>query len=166
MRSATLAVVFTVGVFLAMGQLVSVDENIVALKSAEVEIRNVVAESSLKGPAQTMIVRPEIIALEPAPSHLSRDQILMSFELSDTEVLMAEFSFEFSQNPETTQNNVEVAMVDIHSLIQIGELEGARQRYSHLKMECGGCGLPDTLEALVLAAQVMATKHSNMLETG
>jgi hypothetical protein len=166
MRSATLAVVFTLGVFLVMGQLVSVDENIAAFGSLNHDVVNLSPESTTQVAAQTRIRRPENIALEAAPSHLSRDQILMSFELKDTDTLMDGFSFEFSPNSEVRQSNLAIAMVDIHSLIQNGEFDDARQRYSHLKKECSDCGLPDTLEALVRAVQVITTAQRNPLETG
>jgi len=49
-------------------------------------------------------------------------------------------------------------MLDIDSMIQTGELDDARQRYSDLKTDCDDCGLPDTLEALVIASQEFAAK--------
>ena len=170
LRSATLAIVLTVGVFFAMGQLVSVDENIAALDQPEIKVGNAADSESFSQASQGVIVLPENVALEPAPSGLSRDHILMTFELSETEELLAKLSFDFSNNSDSSQADfdvaaVQVAMVDINSLIQTGALDNARQRYSDLKTECDGCSLPDTLEALVIAAQAFASK-SNDLETG
>lgn len=170
LRSATLAVILTLGVFLAMGQVLNVDEATIGkskrlVNNAETVIDNVVSQETLNEPRQSTITKPEHLVLEPAPSGLSRDQILMSFELSDTEELLAESTFEFTQNSAFTQNKVVLAIADINSLIQVGELDNARQRYSELITECNGCGLPKTLEALVLAAQEFASK-TNASKTG
>jgi len=165
LRSATLAIVFTIGTFFAMGQLVSVDENVAAIDESKLNIKEAASNEAAIKPDQTPLTLPENIALEPAPSSLSRDQILMNFELSDTEELLAQLSFDFSENPKLVQNNIEVAMIDISSLIQTGELDNARQRYSDLKTQCDGCSLPATLEALVLAVQEFSIKVNDS-ETG
>ena len=161
LRSATLAIVFTSGVFLAMGQLLNVDDTFTANNPSKANADKPVFIERLEPSIQAPIVRHKNLALEPAPSGLSRDQILMNFELSDTEELLAQLSFNFSQNPEFDQGNIEVAMLDINSMIQIGELDDARQRYSDFKVECGDCNLPDSLEALVLAAQLFVTKNNS-----
>jgi len=163
LRSASLAIVFTVGTFVVMGQLVSVDENIASFDDAVIEENEVLSNEPVYKPNRTIIILPENVALEPAPSRLSRDQILMNFELSDTEELLAKLSLKFE--PSTKPNNdglfgtaVQIAMLDIDSMIQTGELDDARQRYSDLKTDCDDCGLPDTLEALVIASQEFAAK--------
>ena len=163
LRSATLAVVFTLGAFFAMGQIVNVDESKIALKQADNFID--FDTSSEKKPARTTIVRPENVALEPAPSRLTRDQILMSFKLSDTGELIANLPFEFDRNSSFTQNSIALAMTDISSMIGVGELDNARQRYSELISQCDGCNLPETLEALVIASQHFATS-ANLEESG
>lgn len=165
LRSASLAIVFTVGVFFAMGQLLSVDDTLTAHQQTESDTPKPVSIERIETQSQRQIVRPRSLAMEPAPSGLSRDEILMSFELSDTEALLAELSFEFSQNSAFDQGSIEVAMIDINSLIETGELDNARQRYSDLKSECDSCNLPNSLEAFVLAAQVFATKK-NPSKTG
>jgi hypothetical protein len=175
LRTASLAIVLTVGVFLAMGQLVSVDQN-----AAVVDNSAVLNKAAPRNPSATMNTdvteqitiassqgRPlstSNIALKPLPSGLSRDQILLNFELSDTEKLLATLSFEFNQSS-LDRNKAELAMVDINSLIQVGELDNARKRYGDFINRCIACGLPETLEDLVLAAHNLAIKNSDF-ETG
>jgi hypothetical protein len=89
----------------------------------------------------------------------------MNFELSYTEALLAELSFKFKQNTGFDQNNINVAIADIGSLIKVGEFNDARKRYHDLRTECDGCDLPDSLEALVLAAQRFKIEK-NPSETG
>jgi hypothetical protein len=176
LRTASLSIVFTIGVFFAMGQLVKVDENTLVLKDAsEINKRgsvahSVVSESVGNLVSQRTFAGAEKTVLEPLPSGLSRDQILMSFELSDSSELLAKLSFEFNQsndesNDGLNSNAAELAMSDINSLIQVGELANARQRYAEFIIQCAVCGLPKTLEDLVLAAHHLAIENS-AFETG
>jgi hypothetical protein len=114
--------------------------------------------------SQRSITRAENTPLEPLPSGLSRDQILMNFELSDSTELLAKLSLKFGQRG-LGSKLAELAMVDINSLIQVGELASARQRYAVFIIQCATCGLPETLEDLVLSAHHLAIKNS-VFETG
>jgi len=170
LRTASLAIVFTVSVFLAMGQLVSVDHEaielnkIATLSSPNATMNTVAAEQTTIASSQDRPLSRSNIALKPLPSGLSRDQILLNFELSDSEELLATLSFEFNQSS-LDRNKAELAMVDINSLIQVGELDNARKRYGDFINRCIACGLPETLEDLVLAAHNLAIKNSDF-ETG
>lgn len=164
LRSAGLATVLTLGTFVLMGQLISVDEELVV---DDTGLTNVISNESVKEPVelkQTHIRLPENIALEPAPSQLSRDQILLSFDLSDTEELLAGLPLTPSIEPDTDafyQVAVQPAIVDIDLMIRTGELNDARERYGELKLDCNGCGLPDTLEALIIVSQQFAANAAD-----
>lgn len=176
LRTASLAIVFTVGVFLAMGQLVSVDQNTLELNNHTAVLNGAdtnnpsatmnatVSEQTIITSSQDSPLSTANVALKPIPSSLSRDQILLNFELNDTVELLATLSFEFSQSG-LDRNRAELAIVDIDSLIQVGELDNARKRYGEFITRCVACGLPKTLEDLVLAAHDLAIKNSNF-ETG
>ncbi|MFQ3243698.1 MAG: hypothetical protein ACI9SP_000323 [Arenicella sp.] len=175
LRTASLAIVFTVGVFLAMGQLVSVNKNTLELNNTAVRngtatdnpsatMNTTVSEQTIITSSQDSPLNTANVALKPMPSGLSRDQILLNFELNDTAELLATLSFEFSQSG-LDRNRAELAIVDINSLIQVGELDNARKRYGEFITRCVACRLPRTLEDLVLAAHNLAIKNSNF-ETG
>lgn len=170
LRTASLAIVLTIAVFLGMGQLVSVDQktikgnNIAKPSNPSAIINTVTTEQTIATGTPRSPSSSTNVTLKPLPSGLSRDQILLNFELSDAEELLATLSFEFNQSS-LDRNRAELAMVDINSLIHIGELDNARKRYGDFINRCVACGLPETLEDLVLAAHNLAIKNSDF-ETG
>jgi len=158
--------VFTIGVFLVMGQMVKVEEPLVGINISDMNIDTTSENNGINSSVQTAIKFPDNPTRELEPSRLSRDQILLNFDLVHTQQLLAKLSLDFNSNSSSGHNEfddetVRLAMVDINSLIKTGELDDARERYSDLKTECDGCGLPETLEALVIALQSFSIKPIN-----
>ncbi len=166
LRSASLALVFTIGVFLVMGQMIKVNEPLVGTGAFEMKIDSTSGSKDISSSGQAAIEIPDHPAREPEPSRLSRDQILLNFDLAETQQLLTKLSLDFNRNSgsdhsELDAATVQLAMVDISSLIKTGELDDARQRYSELKTECDDCGLPETLEALVIVLQSFSNQPIN-----
>jgi len=155
------AAALTVGVFLGLSQMLSPDDletNLALKKTSPEGSRSVVIGSDVPQKTPNMVVTssntqpnsvPEISL---APSGGSRDEILMRFDPSETQDLLASLSAEFTGETWFDESGIVLAMNDINSLIRVGEFDGARQRYRDFKFGCKDCGLPDALEDLVLAA--------------
>ncbi len=154
--SLGVAAMLTVIVFLGLSQVISPDD-LVTSKVPTQDVDSVAFEpketnSSAQRLSQNTIVKPSSTQFSSAPSNGSRDDILMQFDLSETQDLLANLSGDLFGDAGVKQSSIRLAMNDINSLIQVGEFDGARQRYRDFTFDCKECGLPDSLEDLVLAA--------------
>ena len=98
------------------------------------------------------LVRPERIevAERPAFSKEKSDQILLDTVLPEPAELIASLDFNIGVDHAQMTQNIGLALSDINGMIRMGELDGARERYAQLRESCVDCGLPDSLELLVL----------------
>lgn len=145
----SLAILFTVGLFFGMSQMIVPDEQEIVVKSSSEKSvgRLVVSDTKVKN----LVERPELAAQQDAPSKISRDKILMDFDLPATNKLLAQMEFSFERDPTHSQVAIELAMFEINAMIELGTFDSARERYAMLLENCEDCGLPTTLEALVLS---------------
>ncbi len=168
--SLGVAAMLTVTVFLGLSQVLSPDD-LVANKVPTQDVDSVAfkqkeVDSSVQGLSQNTIVKPSSTELSSAPSKGSRDDILMQFDLSETEDLLANLSDDLFGDAGVKQSSIRLAMNDINSFIQVGEFDGARQRYRDFTFDCQECGLPDSLEDLVLAASSGIRANGSKDNTG
>lgn len=154
--SLGVAAMLTVIVFLGLSQVLSPDDLVVKKASTQgvdsVAFESTEAGSSAQPLSENTIVKPSNRQLSSAPSSGSRDDILMQFDLGETEDLLANLSNDLFGDAGVKQGSIRLAMNDINSLIKIGEFDGARQRYRDFAFDCKECDLPASLEDLVLAA--------------
>ena len=183
--SLSIAATFTVVVFLGLGHMLSVnDEAVIAKqvtptgvqesfqfsdKPSEATLDTVNQEPNVIAQANN-IAKPNNVPLEAAPTQLSRDEILMHFDLSETKELLAAMSSEFVSDSSSELPAVHLAMSDIQSLINVGEFDGARSRYhefrqNEFKVDCEQCTLPESLEGLIIAVTQLP-KRIKPQETG
>ena len=147
--TACLAVLFTVGLFFGMSHLIAPDELPIVFKDQpEVKVEGLVISEA---PVKNLVVRPELVTRQDAPSKVSRDKILMDFSLPATSKLLAKMEFGVAQDREEAQAAINIAMFEINTMIELGTFDSARERYAMLLENCQACSLPTTLEALVLS---------------
>jgi len=108
------------------------------------------------------LVKPSRIqvAERPAFSKEQSDQILLDTALPEPAELIASLDFSIEIDQAQMSQNIGLALSDINGMIRMGRLDGARERYAQLRDSCIDCGLPSSLELLVLNG-----RHAN-LETG
>jgi len=158
MGAVSLAVLFTMGLFFGMSQIVSPPEqNLVSATVDEVKRPEFV---SINSNEKAVIARPEYLAQEEAPTNISRDKILVDFALPSTDELIAKMEFGVDHERANARANIDLALNDISIMISLGTFDGARERYAKLLENCVSCILPPTLEALVLSS-INGQEHSS-----
>lgn len=150
--TVSLAVVFTTGLFLGMSQMILPEERAMVLNgdSKLVAGKLITREAKVKD----LIEAPEHAVTSNAPVKSSRDRILVDFDLPSASELIAQMEFNVEQDRADTQAAIDIAMLEISTMIELGTFDNARERYAMLLESCQPCSLPTTLEALVLDASV------------
>jgi hypothetical protein len=171
-RSATIALSLTLAIFLGMGQLLKFDHSeLLAIKNngndrESIDINN--ADFVTSKPNQ-QISKPIPQLVAKAPSQAQRDSFLMesisTIGLPDTSDLLETMVFDLASDRSSAQASINLAMDDIRSMIHLGDFNDARERYVklkrvQLKQHCPPCGLPDSLDDLLIA------QSASILNTG
>ena len=171
-RTATIAVSFTLVIFVGMGQLLKFDHSdLMAIKNKQKspDSVQVVGTEPFKPQSELKIHKPVALIAEQAPSQIQRNKALLdsieSTGLPATSELLATMEFSVISERSLAQSNIDLAMNDIRMMIKLGELNNARERYVQLKHEqlkqhCPPCRLPDSLDDLLIA------QTSSVLNTG
>ena len=158
-QSAVLSVTLTLTLFFVLGQILKTDQESSyaknPLRSNEnntgllLDIQLTKQEKNVsdnKGTpiieAQTTLPEPEV--LDP------RDQILAQMTVPDIQALLNDMNFNQQSDRQFAQSLISLAMNDIQFMLEVGNLDNARQRYAQLKKSCDVCTLPNTLEDLAL----------------
>jgi len=148
LSTVTLAVILTVGLFFGMSQMIIPQERSV-VHGDEVDYKQAKLLKNYTK-VRELVSRPEMQALQEAPSKTSRDQILLEFNASNAVEALAHNPFGLGLDRVAASNAIDIAMQEIDVMIELGSFDSARARYASLVDTCQACDLPLTLEALVL----------------
>jgi len=111
-------------------------------------INTILSQYSIRKPIR------EAITVLP-PSQAERDTILKELGLPDPNTLVAQLSSEHTELVAQAEENMALAFIDIENFIEQGELDVARGRYQQLVQACHDCGLPKSLEALLIETELV-----------
>ena len=162
-RTAILSVSLTLAIFVGMGQLLTFDHiDLTATNKNEKsqDTIQVIGTEPFKAKSDLTIHKPVALIAEHAPSQIQRDNALLSslesIGLPETRDLLATMEFSVISERSLAQNNIDSAMDDIRSMIELGQFDDARERYVQLKrvqlkQHCPPCTLPDSLDDLLIA---------------
>jgi len=166
-QAAVLSVTLTLALFFVFGQIIHADAPVLLSNdfSTHNDVRNQnlpvitftrsnnrVANSNIETQTHSFEVldAPEMVS--------SRDQLLEQMQLPDIDTLLDDMIFDDQNDRQLAQSTITLAISDINSMLNTGELETARQRYAELKKSCEVCELPDTLEALAASYRVSPSR--------
>ncbi|RBP48935.1 hypothetical protein [Arenicella xantha] len=162
LRPISLAIVMTFGILLAMGHWLAVEPvaPIAQPNTNRLPFDTNGIEQDATESHQERILPPQFVAAQPQPidTQYDRDQVLKIYPLPDTRMVIASMQFELEHQRIAATGNIELALNEINLMIKQGQLNDARQRYDTLRDECRYCGLPSSLEVLVLNHQTDATR--------
>lgn len=144
--SAAVSVLLTVGLFLGLSQILSVDDS---FSNTDELFHAKEAQTNKREISQPeLVLEHELIARPLTES--ARDQILVDMELPEVSGLLDNMQFSIIEDRVIAQQAMLSAMEDIRYMVMNGGFNDARDRYDRLRRTCSVCTLPDTLEALVL----------------
>lgn len=166
-RSAIIAVCLTIAIFVGMGQMLT-------FKSADLMTSKAIGNDVQITPqdvdntdADQRIDKPKRQIAAQAPSQIQRDKDLLNSiqdsGLPQTSELLANMEFSLDNDRSYAQASIDLAMSDIRSMIDIGELNNARERYVQLKRvqlkeHCPPCDLPESLDAFYISSNISLPK--------
>ena len=161
-QSAVLSVTLTLALFFVLGQILKTDPEKSYVKKpvseyehssqALSEIQFATQEESVAANLDTPITVVNTPLPEPDFSD-PRDQILAQMSVPDIQALLNDMNFNQQSDRQFAQSLISLAMSDIQFMLEVGNLDNARQRYAQLKQNCNVCTLPNTLEELALEYQ-------------
>lgn len=145
--SAVVSISLTLAVFFGLGQLLSIE--ITPLKNDQVLTQQQAIVEVDKGHAIKTNKKHDIALVEKPILGEARAKVIAQMELPDIQSLLNEMTFEQTQDRTLAENAINIAMADIRSMLDLGRIDSARERYALLKLDCFKCSLPDSLDALV-----------------
>ncbi len=153
-----LAVVITLSSLVVMKLAVQPEEPLTAAQEPVQSLRYVSKPPSIDSIlSQYRIEKPErSVATKLPPTQLERDIILKELGLPDPRVLIAQLNSGQADQVRQAEADMALAFNDIEALISEGELDIARSRYNNLLSQCQGCGLPSSLEALLIETSLQS----------
>ena len=151
--SATLAVLVTVAAFWTMSIALKPTELIAPLATINQEVEFEVKPQTIESGVQDKlsVALPEEPPLYQRSSGETKEQILASLDLLNTDKLLDNMPFPLAKDRQSAKLALNTAMADINQMISGGQVKDARKRYDRLRRSCQVCTLPLTLEALALA---------------
>ena len=156
--------IVTFAIFIGMGQMLSVDNKELLSLNRNLNVEPIssdgeMTKESTQGTTSHRINKPQAYQFTQAPVQVLRDKALLeSIELNglpSTSELMSSLDISLNIDRNNAQQSIDLAMSDIRSMIDIGELNNARERYVQLKsiqlkQHCPPCRLPETLDAFYI----------------
>ncbi|MEM7357785.1 MAG: hypothetical protein AAF431_01655 [Pseudomonadota bacterium] len=158
--TASLAVLFTGGVFLLMSNMVAVDEP-GPIAQVEPDELKIVLENQPSTATQEMVVArqnpkrlmPEVLPPTLNSNHRSKDEILAELDIPSADALLDTMEFSLAKDRPLARQALESALADINLMLNEGDWDDARKRYDRLRRSCMVCTLPPNLESLALNTQ-------------